>query len=327
MSQKILIIAHPELIPPPEVVTDPDRYKTAWITEYDVSEALKRLGYEVEFLGLSDNINLLSQKIIQSSPNIVFNLLEEFHHNPQNDFKVVSLLELMEIKYTGCCAKGLLLSRDKALSKKILKYHKINTPHFFTFPRKKRKKLPKNLNFPLIVKCLYEEASYGLTQASIVHDQEKLQERIDYIHNKLDQDAIIEEFIAGKEFYVGLIGNKKLTTLPIWELQFNNVEVPEKEIYTSRAKWNEKYRERKGIDNAAAKVSTDLEEKIFKICKKVYQVLCLSGYARIDLRVTAQNKVYVLEANPNPNIAQDDEFARSALHKKISYDALIRSLL
>jgi D-alanine-D-alanine ligase len=318
---------HKELVPPNDLTLLPDRYNTAWLTEFDILKVLTELGHEVKILGLFDNIQKLIKEINSFNPHFVFNLLEEFNQETQSDYKVLALLDMLRVKYSGCNPKGLLLARDKALSKKILKYHNIETPSFYTLPRKKKRKLPKSMTFPLIVKCLYEEASYGIAKASIVHNKAKLQERVKYIHEKLDQDAIIEEFIPGREIYVGVIGSKKLTTLPAWELSFKNVDFPENEIYSSQAKWNKAYRQRKGIDTSAAVLTKDLEEKINKVVKKAYQVLNLSGYARIDLRICEDNKVYILEANPNPNIAYDDEFARSADHQGISYPELITRLL
>jgi D-alanine-D-alanine ligase len=326
-SKRILLLVHTDLVPPDNIASPPDRYKTPWLTEYDVKVTLQKLGYEVEVFGLIDDLNSLITKLNEFSPYAVFNLLEEFNYDSRSDYKVIALLDMMKIKYTGCNPKGLLLARDKALSKKVLKHHQLGTANFFAFPKSKKRKIPKNLKYPLIVKCLFEEASYGIAKASIVATEEKLKERIEYIHKKLEQDAIIEEFIEGREFYVGITGNKKLTSFPIWELQFNNVDNPQKEIYSSRAKWNKDYRERKGIDNGPAILEKLIADKIIKACKKTYQVLELSGYARIDLRLTPDNKIYILEANPNPNIAWDDEFAKSAAHSKISYPDLIESLL
>lgn len=326
MSKLIYVMVHTDLVPPQKVETL-DRFETAWVTEFDVISQLKKNGHKVEVIGLYDSLDPLLDAIKRKKPDIVFNLLEEFNGDSQMDYHIVALLEAMKIKYTGCNSKGLAIAKDKALSKKILKHHHLSTANFFTLPKGKKRKLPKHLNYPLIIKCLYEEASYGIAQASIVASEEKLWERIQYIHEKLEQDAIIEEFIEGKEIYVGLIGNKQLKPLPIWELKFENVDNPEKEIYSQRAKWNEKYRKRKGIETGPAKFDKTLEEKIIKTCKKVYQVLNLSGYARIDLRINQGGKIYILEANPNPNIASDDEFAKSAAHAKIKYKDLLEELI
>ena len=328
MSKKrIILLVHESLIPPMEKKLNPDRFDTPWITEYDVVQSLLKLGHEIQICGLLNDLSPLERMIEEFKPHHVFNLLEEFAGNPRDDFKVVSYLDLKGISYTGCNPKGLLLARDKALSKKILSHHKIGTANFYTLPKNKKRKVPKNLKFPLIVKCLYEEASYGIAKASVVHSPEKLRDRVEFIHQNLDQDAIIEEFIPGREIYVGIIGNKKLSNLPLWELSFDNVDDPDSEIYSSRAKWNEKYRKRKGINSGPAKLEKALEDKIIKTCKKVYQVLELSGYARIDLRMKPDGKIYILEANPNPNIASDDEFAKSAEHQGIKYNELIKSLL
>lgn len=323
---KVLLLVHQDLIPPEEIKTDDiDRF-APWITEFDVKCTLLKLGHEVEVLGIYDDINPLLEKLKNDPPKVVFNMLEEFDGRPQMDYLIVSILELMGIPYTGCSSKGLLLARDKALTKKILTHHKIGTPAFFVLPKNK-KSIPKKLKFPLIVKCLYEEASYGIAKASVVHSEDKLRERIEYIHKKLEQDAIIEEFIAGREFFVGITGNKNLKAYPVWELVYDNVDSPEHEIYTQRAKWNEKYRNRKGIDTRAAEISDNIKNKIHTTCKKVFKLLNLNGCARIDLRLTPDNKIYILEANPNPNLAIDDELAKSAAYEKVSYKDLIQSLI
>lgn len=325
MSKRILLLVHNDLVP--ETNKAPDRFDCPWVTEYDVLTTLEKLGYEVKVLGLIDDIHLLIKEILEFKPYCVFNLLEEFNSDTQSDYKILALLDMMRIKYTGCNPKGLLLARDKAISKKILKHHKIGTPKFFTMSKKGKRKIPKTLNYPLIVKCLFEEASLGIAKASVVTNKEKLLERVEYIHTKLNEDAIIEEFIPGKEIYVGVLGNIKLSSLPLWELRYENVEEPSKEIYSEQAKWNKKYRKRKGIHSQVANLPKEVENKIIKIVKNTYRVLNLSGYARIDLRLTEDNQIYILEANPNPNIASDDEFAESALAVGIKYKDLIDKLI
>lgn len=325
MKKKILLLVHKDLVP--DLSRTPDRYDCPWVTEYDVQKTLEALGYEVKVLGLIDNIHRLIADIMGFKPYCVFNLLEEFNYETQSDYKVLALLDMMGIKYTGCNPKGLLLARDKAISKKILKHHRIGTPKFFTMSKKGTKKIPSHVSYPLIVKCLFEEASLGIAKASVVHSEEKLLERVNYIHTKLNEDAIVEEFIPGKEIYVGVLGNIKLSNLPLWELRFENAEDPAKEIYSEQAKWNKKYRKRKGIHSQVADLPDKIEKKIIKTVKETYRVLNLSGYARIDLRLTEENKIYILEANPNPNIASDDEFAESAKAVGIDYKDLIEKLI
>lgn len=322
--KEALVIVHKSLIPPPGAKEENiDRFKTPWTAEFDVIGALKENGYKTEAFGVDEEIGPLIERIKERKPDVVFNLLEQFNNDPAMDYHIVTLLELHKLAYTGCNPKGLLLGRDKALAKKIMLYHGISTPRFYTLNADEKFKPPKKMRYPMIVKCAAEEASYGIAQASLVRGQDKLAERVNYIQKELRQDVIVEEFIEGREIYVGVIGNGKLKTLPPWELLYNNSEDPEKEIYTERAKWNENYRERKGITHGKARLDPGLEKEIVKVCKKTYRALNLSGYARIDLRVGGQGQINVLEANPNPNIAKDDEFAQSALAAGLSYTKLI----
>ena len=328
-NQRVLVLIHTDLVPPADLILkDEDRLKTPWTTEYDVISHLKKSGHQVAIVGVYSDLTVIRKNIEEFKPHIVFNLLEEFDGESLFDQNVVSYLELMRIPYTGCNPRGLILARDKALTKKILSYHRLKSPKFAAFPKNKRFKAPKNLTYPLIVKCLSEEASLGIGKVSIVHSEEKLKERLTYIHEKFTVDAIAEEFIKGREFFVGVLGNYRLEVLPVWELRFDNVEKPENELYSRQAKWNEAYRKRRGIKSGHAKLDEALEKRIKEMAKKTYRALGLNGYARIDMRVNDQGEVYVIEANPNPNIAKDDEFAESSyLHKKYKYQALLDRLL
>ncbi|MCB9093523.1 MAG: ATP-grasp domain-containing protein [Halobacteriovoraceae bacterium] len=306
---------------------DVDRDKVPWKTEWDVIYYLKKLGHDVYPLGVDENLKVIRDAVKEFKPQFVFNLLEEFAGEAFLDQNVVSYLELLKLPYSGSNPRGLMLARDKALAKKILTYHKIKSPKFFVFPKNKNVKKPKNLNYPLIVKCLNEEASLGIAQASIVHNDETLKERIEYINKKLQVDAIAEEFIEGREFYVGIYGNYRLTALPVWELFFENSDNPGKEIFSSRAKFNLEYQKRKGIDAYKAEIDEDTEKRIQEIAKRTYRVLNLSGYGRIDMRMKANGQIHVLEANPNPCIAYDDEFAMSAKYAKLSYPELLSKII
>jgi len=241
---------------------------------------------------------------------------------------VVSYLELLRIPYTGSNPRGLILARDKGLTKKILNYHRIKTPRFVAYPKNKRFKKSKVINYPVIVKCLSEEASLGISKLSVVHNEEKLKERIEYIHNKFEVDAIAEEFIKGREFFVGVIGNFRLKTLPVWELKYTKLDNAENELYSRQAKWNEAYRKRRGIESSKADVSKELEKRLQIIAKKAYKALELNGYARIDLRMDENENIFVIEANPNPNIASDDEFAESSYFEQgYTYSKLLKKII
>jgi D-alanine-D-alanine ligase len=323
----VLVLVHPDLIPPDQSNQDFDRNSSPWKTEFDVITTLIKMGHNVFTSGLYNNIEALKEDIKQFKPHIVFNLLEEFDGKSHFDQHVVSLLELFKIPYTGCSPKGLTLARDKALSKKIFTYHNMFCPNFFTFHKNRPVNLDSDLKFPMFVKSLTEEASYGISQASLVKSHDKMKERINYLINELETDVIAEEFIEGRELFVGIIGNKNLTTFPVWELVFSNSQTPEKEFYSSSAKFNDNYRKRNGILTQKAILNPSLESKIIEVAKLTYKVLELDGYARIDLRVTSENNIYILEANPNPDIAKDDEFALSADEYGMNYSELLQKIL
>lgn len=321
----LLVLVHESLIP--DLSSEGPKRSEAWITEYDVVNALKSLKHDVEILGLYNDINPLIEITQKKKFDLVFNLLEQFGEHTDRDQHVVSLLEMLNLKYTGCGPKAMTLARDKALSKKIADYHHIATPQFFVAPLNVKKKIPNNLKFPIIVKCLSEEASLGISQKSVVNTKEKLEERIHFLHKKYKADVICEEFIKGKEVYIGIMGKKSLQSFPAIELFFDNADNPESEIYSERAKWNEDYQKRKGISTGLSKLNKELSTKVNTTALKLYKVLGLDSYARIDLRVTEEGKVYFLEANPNPNLALDDEFYQGAKFSKLKYEELINLIL
>ncbi len=327
-KRKILLLVHKHLLPTIQKnITQDQRQTLNNITEIDVYNTLVELGHEVRALGVESDLGVIRQTIDEFKPNIVFNLLESFHGIGLYDQNVVSYLELLKMAYTGSNPRGLMIARDKALTKKILTYHRIKCPKFFVFPKNKKVKKPNWLTFPLIVKCRSEESSTGISQSSVVHNEEKLNERIAFINKNLADDAIVEEFIEGREVYVGVIGNYQLKTFASWELKFEGAKNPGKEIYTSRAKFNYKYRKEKGIGATKAVLPTEVEQKIKQICKRSYKVLNLNGYGRIDLRITPDNEIYVLEANPNPALTRDDEFVESAKFSNLSYHQLISKII
>ena len=187
---------------------------------------------------------------------------------------------------------------------------------------------PHRLAFPLIVKSLTKEGSAGIAQTSLVADDDKLAERVAFIHKRVRTDAIVERFIDGRELYVGLLGNGRLQVFPVWELLFTKAPDELPKIATEKVKWDAGYRERHGITTALAKGLSDGQiTHIKNLCKRVYRVLELSGYGRIDLRLDAEGRVYVLEANPNPQLAYGEDFAESAEKAGVSYNGLIQRIV
>ena len=325
---RVLVLMHEDLIPPDSLEGLSDKDIARFKPEYDIVSCLHDLGHEVQPLGVSDDLGVVRRAILQGKPHVAFNLLEEFHGVAVYDQHVVSYLELMRQPYTGCNPRGLMLAHDKALSKKILTYHRVATPRFSVFPLKKRPRRPRRLSFPLLVKSVSEDASLGISQASIVTSEEKLVDRVDFVHEQVKSDAIAEEYIEGRELYVGVIGNQRLETFPVWEMLFTKMPENMPHIATARVKWDAEYQQKYGIDTQAAKdLPPGVEERIAKLCKRVYRILSQSGYARMDLRLTPNGRIYLLEANPNPNLEYGEDFAESAHTIGIPYETLLQRIL
>lgn len=325
---RVLTLVHTDLVPPTSIEGISDKDMADWKTEYDVVAGLQNLGHEVLPLGVSDDLGVIREAINEFRPHITFNLLEEFHGVATYDHYVISYLELIRKAYTGCNPRGLMIAHDKALTKKILSYHRIPVPAFAVVPVGKKFRRPKRLEFPLLVKSATEEASLGISQASIVHSDDKLRERVAFIHEHTASDALVEEYIDGREMYVGMLGNQRLQTFPIWEMLFTKSPAHVARIATAKVKWDDAYQQRHGIVTQAAKdLPAKLEQTIIRLCKRIYHHLSLTGYARMDLRVTDEGRIYVLEANPNPNLAYGEDFAESAETAGIDFENLLQRIL
>ncbi len=325
---RVGVLMHEDLVPPDDLSALEPKEVLRFKTERDVVQGLERLGHEVIKIGVWDELAPLRKILQESEPDIVFNLLEEFHGLAVYDHNVVSYLELMRAAYTGCNPRGLVLARDKALSKKILHYHRIRAPRFAVVPLGRSFRRPKRLEFPLIVKSLIEEASTGISKASVVHADDKLGERVRFIHHNVRTDAIVEEFVAGREIYVGVIGNQRLSVLPVWELHLENLPEDSPRIATRRIKIDPEYQKRYEVTIGEAQgLSPEFQRMIERTCRRIYRLLGLTGYARLDFRLTEDGQLFFLEANPNPEIASDEEFAAAAEAAGISYDQLLQRFL
>jgi D-alanine-D-alanine ligase len=325
---RVLALVHRHLIPPDPLPEGTDPLSAPWRTEYDVISTLRGLGHEVQPLGVHDDLGDIRRASTEWKPHIAFNLLEGFDDVTIFDQNVVSHLELLKLSYTGCNPRGLLLARDKSLSKKLLAYHRIEVPEFEVFRIGRPIRRPKRLAFPLIVKSLTQEASIGISQASVVDTDDKLKERVEFIHASIRTAAIVEQYIEGRELYVGILGNQTLQAMPVWELFFTNMPADAKRIATDRVKWSVKYQKKYGIESGPAKeLPEDIADRIQHVCKRAYRALELSGYARIDLRLDDAGKVWLLEANPNPQIAKGEDFAASAEKVGIGYDSLLQRII
>lgn len=325
---RVLLLIHRDFLPPLSIEGLSPEEVAVFKTEFHVREALREVGHSVIELGLHDDLTPLRTAIREWKPHIAFNLLEEFQEQAIFDHSVVSYLELMRTPYTGCNPRGLLLARDKALSKKVLLYHNVKLPFFEVFPRGKRVRRPKHLSFPLIVKSLVEEASLGISQASVVTSDEKLLERVSFIHESVGTDAIVEQFVDGREITVSLLGTDRIQAFPAWELDISGMPEASQRIATRKVKWDLEYQKRYGIRLERAHGLTDaLQSQLKNESRRIYRALGLSGYARLDFRLTPDHQFYFIEANANPDIAKDEEFACAARAAGISYPALIQKIL
>jgi D-alanine-D-alanine ligase len=325
---RILVLVHEDLVPPESVEGMTDAQIDPFKTEYDVTTTLREMGHTAIPLGVGSDLAVIGEAVEEHEPDLAFNLLEEFDGVGVFDAHVVSYLEMIRLPYTGCNPRGLMLAHDKALSKMICRYHRIPVPKFYVFPIGRKVRRPRSLPFPLLVKSLTEEGSVGISQASVVYDDDKLAERVAFVHDRLGTDAIAEQYIDGRELYVGVLGNERLATLPIWELQMTKLRGNAPRIATGRIKWDEKYQQKVGVITEPARDLPDgLEQSLPRLSKRIYRGLDLSGYARLDFRLDERGKPFLLEANPNPQLMYGEDFAESAEAGGIDYEKLLQRIL
>ena len=330
MKRKLrtLVVVHSSLVPPDSLEGYSDKEIAEWRTEYDVIAALRKAGHTVQALGVLDSLTELRTSLMEWKPDVVFNLLEEFNGIVTYDQHVVAFLELMRQPYTGCNPRGLLLARDKVLCKQLLAFHRIPSPQFAVFRRGERFHVPRRLRFPLFVKSATEDASLGIAQASVVEDAARLRERVQFMHEQIGSDALVEEFIEGRELYVGVLGNERLTRLPVWEMKFGSLPDSMPAIATRKVKWDRAYQQKYGITTAeAADLPPQVLARLDRLARRIYRALHLSGYARIDFRLRPDGVLYALEANPNPNIEREEDFAAAASAAGVGYGKLLDRIM
>lgn len=323
---RILAVMHDGLVPP-DNVRGFDLAEVSWKMEYDVTANLRVLEHDVVDLGVDDDIRVIGRATADFRPHIVFNLMEDFHEVGTYDHNVVGYFELLRVPYTGCNPRGMMLARDKALSKSILAAEGIRVPWFTVVHRGRKPRLRRDAPYPLIVKSRTKDASHGISQASVVLTPKKLAERVEFIHDAVGTDAIVEQFVDGRELYVGAVGNRRPQLLPIWELHLDRMRARWR-IATDRVKWNGGYQKRHGIrTRVARRLGDDDRRRIHDICRRAWMALDLSGYARLDLRLTPKGEIYFMEANPNPQLAYGEDFAEAAEHGGLDYLGLLQRIV
>jgi D-alanine-D-alanine ligase len=298
--------------------------------EYQIAHALRELGHEIRLLGVRDDLEYLVRHLSEWGPDLLFNGAEAFRGDESLEYLLPGLLEAEGYRYTGALPLGLQVTRNKAISKKVLAYFGIPVPGFVSYRLHEEVESPPDLTFPLIVKPLQADASAGISQASVVQDVDALAERVSFVHERFGQGAIAEEFVDGRELYVSIIGNDDaLEVLPITEMVFDKRRTkPKERIATQFAKWDESYRERRGIRNVLARpIAKSVRQRITETCRTAYRALWLRDYARLDLRLTADGQVWVLEANANPFISYGHDMANAAAKAGMEYRDLIQRIV
>jgi D-alanine-D-alanine ligase len=298
-------------------------------TEADVLACLHKLGHDVETLAVFDEVKAVFDKVDAFKPEVVFNLCETFFSDRAHEPNIPALLELMKVPYTGAGPDALMLCKDKALAKKLLAYHRIRVARFVVSPRERPLRRLGRFAYPAFVKPIGEESSDGIARASLAKNEDEAIERARFLHERFESDALVEEYIDGRELYLGVLGNKRLTVFPPREIFFG--EPPQDDaprFATAKAKWDDAYRKKWKIRNGpAGPLLPGLERRLAELARRVYRVLNIRGLGRIDVRLTQDGEVVVMEANPNPSLAKDDDFAQAAGQVGIGYEALIQRIL
>ena len=300
--------------------------------EYDpvvpqVARTLRKLGHRVSVLGVHGDVKRLIAGLSRRRPELVFNLMEMFGDNVFGDIPVTGLLDLLGLDYTGSGPGELYLSQDKGLTKKLLAFEDILYPRFAVFSRDTAFETGGNLRMPLFVKPLRSDASLGIGGKSLVHDAVALMERVSAIRKELDDAALAEEFIDGREFYVGVIGNAQPKALPPVEIDFTGFPEGVPKVMDSKAKWDERSKEYKGTRSVLAQLPDELRARLQKVAVDAYRALRVRDYGRVDLRLTDTGDIYVLEVNASCYLEKASEFAMAANAGGLDYTRLIERIV
>jgi len=296
-----------------------------------VCDALTSLGHRASLVAVDRDFKHTVDALLEQKPELVFNLAESFSGHSALESSVAGLLNLLDLRYTGSSPSGLMLAGDKSISTRMLRAAGVRTPDSATLFRGAVESAGK-LHFPLIVKPPQEDASLGITNKSVVRDLQELFAQIDALHTEYSSPILVEEFIDGREFYVGIIGNQQPRALPAIEMDFTGFPADKPRIASWAAKWGDDGDE-KGTEFAGthsvfpADLSEELDERLAQVAIEAFQALRLRDYARVDMRVKPDGEVFVLEVNPNCYLEQGAEFARAAAKDGLDYRALIARII
>lgn len=293
-----------------------------------IKNALLNLNYNVVLLPVNQSIARIINGIKQEKPDLIFNLIETFRNTDKFEFNITALLEMTKIPFTGSSSGSIFLTNDKLITKKILDFNKIPYPDFFVIPLGEEPIRLKNFDFPLFIKPVHEDASIGIDQNSVVENEEGFIKKVKDIHENIKDDALVEKYIEGREFFVSILsGGKTLKPLQLLELDFSKWPANKHKIYTHEAKLEEEMGLPKTIGLKIADLPNEIKDKIYDIAIRSYHALGAGDYARFDMRMDKDNKIYILEANLNPYLEQHDEMAIAAEASGLNHEQLIDKIV
>ncbi|HWO87854.1 MAG TPA: hypothetical protein VNL98_01760 [Gemmatimonadales bacterium] len=292
----------------------------------EVHDALVKLGHEADYVELNgENASLTALARLRC--DLVFNLTESYAGDDTKDMNLAAYLDLLDLRYTGAGPHGLYLAQNKALAKKIFHFHDIRTP-FFAVSYKGFSDHAHDIAFPLIVKPMSEDGSIGIDMGAVVTSVKELMERIHYIHEEFDCPALIEEYIEGREIYAAILGNEKPEALPLIEMDLSRLPEGTPRIASSEVKWD---KDTEAYRRTRSRLAEDLDEETTEHLQRTaiaaYQALQLRDYGRIDMRLTPEGRIYVIEANPNPWLSSGAEFAMAARKSGRTYPELMQDIV
>jgi D-alanine-D-alanine ligase len=292
-----------------------------------VSDALRELGHDVSVLAVHGDVEQFIRDLREQDPDLVFNMMESFGDTYFGDVPAVGLVDLLEFRRTGGGPGEFYITGDKALTKKILAYEKIPYPRFALFSKTADFETGGNLRMPLFVKPVRMDASLGIDSGSLVHDAKSLMKRVSEIHDELNDDALAEEFIEGRELYVGIIGNEQLTVLPPIEMDFTGFPDNKPRICDAKAKWDKNSPEYRGTKSVIADIPDELRARLQKTSLEAYRALRVRDYGRVDLRLAPDGEIYVIEVNASCYLEKTSELAMAAKAAGIEYLDLIKKIV
>ncbi|MBT8380273.1 MAG: ATP-grasp domain-containing protein [Ignavibacteria bacterium] len=312
----------------PEFKTYFEVDETTPMEEYDyVAERLNALGFNAYTLNIHDSLEKMLDNFKEHKPDVIFNFVEIYKEDSRLEMNIVGIYELLGIPYTGAPALALANCQNKILAKRMLTTNGVRVPSFFMV-KKKATQYRHNLNYPLLIKPSLEDASVGIENESIVHNSKELKDRIEYVLHYFEQPVLVEEFIEGRELNVAVMGSNRLKVLPISEIDFTKMPDHLHNIVSYQAKWDPHHESyHKTIPKCPAPLPKKIEVRAINTAIKAFRIMGCRGYARVDMRLSKNKNLYVLEVNPNPDLTEGAGFMRSAEHAGMSYGQAIKRIV